>query len=298
MSNPKKVFNPKKFVKSRITGPVSEEDVIKIKQSYDLIDADGSNQISSEEIFDFFKKNLKVSASQTKIIQDLLTELDEDKSNSIEFKEYLDFMSGVYDENSPNIAFRNLLNKAVEAALKPKVIAVERQKAKTALRSGKKTNFDAQKYVTGTLSIETILELKRAFELLDADESGVVSPKEIIEAFDKYNIMKGDKIIYQVLGDLDKDYSGGLDFEEFLRFMTKKVDSRDTRGEILKSFKYFDANDDGKITWEELKQVALHLGEEMTDDEVREMFRRADLDDDGLITEDDFYNIVTGTGYY
>lgn len=298
MSKTKKAFNPKKFVKSRLTGPISEEDVLKIKQSYDLIDANGNNEISSEEIFDFFKKNLKISGSQTKIIQDLLNELDEDSSDSIEFKEYLDFMSGVYDENSPNIAFRNLLNKAVEAALKPKVISAERPKAKVALRAGKKANFDLEKYVTGTLSLETIMELKRAFDLLDADESGVVSPKEIIEAFEKYNIMKGDKIIYQVLGELDKDYSGGLDFEEFLRFMTKKIDGRDTREEILKGFKYFDANDDGKITWEELKKVALHLGEEMTDDEVREMFRKADLDDDGLITEDDFYNIVTGTGYY
>jgi len=66
----------------------------------------------------------------------------------------------------------------------------------------------------------------------------------------------------------------------------------------LKVFKFYDNNDNQKISWEELKKVAQYLGEEMTDEEIQAMFKKADLDDDGFVTAEDFYNIITGKGYY
>ena len=67
---------------------------------------------------------------------------------------------------------------------------------------------------------------------------------------------------------------------------------------LLKVFKFYDANDNQKVSWEELKKVAQYLGEEMTDEEIQAMFKKADLDDDGFVTSEDFYNIITGKGYY
>ena len=36
----------------------------------------------------------------------------------------------------------------------------------------------------------------------------------------------------------------------------------------------------------------------MTDEELEHMFRKADLEDKGYVTQDDFFNIMTGKGYY
>ena len=53
-----------------------------------------------------------------------------------------------------------------------------------------------------------------------------------------------------------------------------------------------------KINPSELKQVAIDLGEDLTDAEIQNMFERADLDDDGFVTLDDFYNIMTHKVYW
>ena len=158
--------------------------------------------------------------------------------------------------------------------------------------------FNPDDYVKLSVSRDEVLEIKKAFDLLDTDKSGSISPNEIREQFDKLGLLSNSKVLYQVLGELDEDHSGGIDFNEFFSFLTAKVNEKDKKEEIVKLFKFFDDNDNGKIQWAELKRVAQYLGEEMTDEEIHHMFDKADLDDDGFITKDDFYNIVTGKGYY
>ena len=45
--------------------------------------------------------------------------------------------------------------------------------------------------------------------------------------------------------------------------------------ELEDAFSLFDVNGDGVITLEELKQVALDLGEDMTEEELKEMLKGA-----------------------
>lgn len=90
----------------------------------------------------------------------------------------------------------------------------------------------------------------------------------------------------------------GIDFEEFLKMATSKVSTKDSRADIQKVFNLYDWNKEGRITFDELKRVALDLGEEMTDEEVMSMFKKADIDDDGFVSFDDFYNIMTGRVYW
>ena len=142
--------------------------------------------------------------------------------------------------------------------------------------------------------------MKKAFDLLDEDGSGVVAPNEIQKYFEKMGKMTKNRLIYQLLKDMDKDNSGGIDFDEFVKFITQRVGDKDPnlRDEIAEIFAFFDNNGNGKVSWTELKIVAQFLGEEMSDDELKEMFVKADLDDDGFVTVDDFMNIWTGQGYY
>merc|ERR1711918_99352 len=99
--------------------------------------------------------------------------------------------------------------------------------------------------------------------------------------------------IYQMIGDIDKDGSSSIDFEEFLDMMTAKMSDKDTREDIQKVFNLFDDDQTGHITLRNLKRVAKELGETMSDAELMEMIERADTDGDGEISPEEFYAIMT-----
>ena len=104
-----------------------------------------------------------------------------------------------------------------------------------------------------------------------------------------------NQTIYQMIGDIDKDGSGSIDFEEFLDMMTAKMSDKDSREDIMKVFNLFDDDQSGKISLRNLKRVAKELGETMTDAELLEMIERADNDQDGEINFEEFYAIIIFT---
>ena len=69
-------------------------------------------------------------------------------------------------------------------------------------------------------------------------------------------IQSHQKMIYQILAELDQDNSGGMDFDEFFKMATTKQPMRETKADIYRAFNLFDLNREGKITFEELKRVS------------------------------------------
>ena len=179
------------------------------------------------------------------------------------------------------------------------------------------------------LSEEEIEEIREAFNLFDTDGSGTIDPKELKAAMQSLGLARRAKrflggrraeilhwstsrrrfrrgktkraagfeaknqTIYQMIGDIDKDNDGSIDFEEFLDMMTAKMSDKDTREDIQKVFNLFDDDQTGRITLRNLKRVAKELGETMSDAELMEMIERADTDQDGEISPDEFYGIMT-----
>ena len=73
------------------------------------------------------------------------------------------------------------------------------------------------------LSKEEIEEIKEAFNLFDTDGSGTIDPKELKSAMQSLGFEAKNATIYQMIGDIDKDGSGSIDFDEFLDMMTAKM---------------------------------------------------------------------------
>ena len=103
--------------------------------------------------------------------------------------------------------------------------------------------FNADDYATMTIPREEVIDIKTAFDVFDADLSGILDPRELAQSFVDLGFTSGsNKFVYQILAELDDDQSGGIDFAEFLRLATAKIGDKDSRPEINKVFKSFDPN--------------------------------------------------------
>ena len=114
--------------------------------------------------------------------------------------------------------------------------------AKQQPKTAEKKQWRAEDYVTLTVPIEEVKDIKMAFDIFDGDLSGVVDPQELKNAFVSLGFGGQNKFVYQILAELDDDQSGGIDFAEFLRLATTKSSDKDSRAEVDKIFASFDIN--------------------------------------------------------
>lgn len=91
---------------------------------------------------------------------------------------------------------------------------------------------------------------------------------------------------------------GKVSLEQFVMVMARKFEEKGTREEIMKAFSLFDADNTGRITFENLKQVAAELGETIDDQEIQEMIAEADRDGDGGVDREEFFRIMRKTCLY
>lgn len=87
-NDPKKdEFNPKKYEKNGLT----EDEVLEIKEAFDLFDNDKSGEIDIEELKQALK-NLGIDA-KNQTLQNMMTDLDKNQSGKIDFEEFIDMMT-------------------------------------------------------------------------------------------------------------------------------------------------------------------------------------------------------------
>ena len=86
-----------------------------------------------------------------------------------------------------------------------------------------------------------------------------------------------------------------ISFDEFILIVTKYVNSRDEKKEIIKAFTVFDEDQTGKISFKNLRNATDNLGLAFSDNDIREMIEEADFDNDGEVSADEFYQIMKKT---
>ena len=78
-----------------------------------------------------------------------------------------------------------------------------------------------------------------------------------------------------------------------------KMSERNSSTELENAFSLFDTDGDGLISFEDLKNVAVELGEDMTDEELREMISNGATkgEKDGAVTQSGFFSILNRSNH-
>lgn len=141
-------------------------------------------------------------------------------------------------------------------------------------------------------------EIREAFDLFDTDGSGTIDAKELKVAMRALGFEPSKEEIRKLIAEIDKDGNAQVDFSEFLVMMTTKMGERDSTEEMIKAFRLFDDDETGKISFRNLKRVAMELGESISDEELQEMIDEADRDGDGEVSQEEFIGIMEKTNLF
>ncbi|KFZ63495.1 Calmodulin, striated muscle, partial [Antrostomus carolinensis] len=109
------------------------------------------------------------------------------------------------------------------------------------------------------LSEEKIAEFKEAFSLFDRDGDGCITTKELGTVMRSLGQNPTEAELQDMVGEVDADGSGTIDFPEFLSLMARKMRDTDSEEEIREAFRVFDKDGNGYISAAELRHVMTNL---------------------------------------
>ncbi|KAF8364033.1 cal-8 [Pristionchus pacificus] len=135
-------------------------------------------------------------------------------------------------------------------------------------------------------------ELREIFKEMDKNGDGRITSEELecalVQVGEKPTTLK----IREMMAQADTDGNGCIEIDEFLSVLKKQLINPDEERELKEVFRFFDRNGDGLISVEELSQVMMGLGEELTLTECKAMIREGDLDNDGMIDFREFICLI------
>ena len=103
------------------------------------------------------------------------------------------------------------------------------------------------------LDEEQITEFKEAFTVFDENGDGVITTKELGNVMKTLGQNPTEAELQHMVGEVDADGNGTIDFPEFLTMMARKMKDTDTEEEIIEAFKVFDKDGNGFISSAELR---------------------------------------------
>lgn len=96
----------------------------------------------------------------------------------------------------------------------------------------------------------------------------------------------------------DKDGSGHIEKGEFISLMAKIIHQKNQKEEIKKTFRFYDNDDDGKITVKNLQEAAdlLDMEDKVTMLSLNKMIEMGDPKNKGYIKLDGFLKVMLDIG--
>ncbi|KAL6506152.1 Calcium-dependent protein kinase 17 [Orobanche gracilis] len=148
----------------------------------------------------------------------------------------------------------------------------------------------ALRVIAGCLSEEEIMGLKEMFKGMDTDSSGTITLEELKQGLAKQGTKLSEYEAKQLMEAADADGNGTIDYEEFIT-ATMHMNRMDREEHLYTAFQYFDKDNSGYITIEELEQALREFGMDDGKD-IKEIINEVDADHDGRINYDEFASMM------
>lgn len=176
------------------------------------------------------------------------------------------------------------LREGGEASDKPIDSAVlSRMKQFRAMNKLKKL---ALKVIAESLSEDEIKGLRAMFTNMDTDKSGTITYEELKSGLARLGSKLTEAEVKQLMEAADVDGNGTIDYIEFITAtMHRHKIEKDEH--LFKAFRYFDKDESGFITMDELETAMKDygMGDEAT---IKEIISEVDTDNDGRINYEEF----------
>ncbi|KAI3816311.1 hypothetical protein L1987_16004 [Smallanthus sonchifolius] len=139
-------------------------------------------------------------------------------------------------------------------------------------------------------STEEIKGLKQMFKNMDTDRSGSITYDELKTGLSKLGSRLSEAEMQQLMEAADVDKNGTIDYIEFVT-ATMHRHKLDREENLRKAFDFFDNDNSGYITRDELKHSMTQYG--MGDEEtINEVLDDVDTDKDGKINYEEFVTMM------
>ncbi|CAO1425950.1 unnamed protein product [Diamesa serratosioi] len=136
--------------------------------------------------------------------------------------------------------------------------------------------------------------LKNAFDAFDQEKKGSIDTTMVGTILSMLGHQLDDKMLAEIIREVDDDGSGELEFEEFVqlaaRFMVEE-DAEAMQQELKEAFRLYDKEGNGYITTAVLKEILRELDETLCNDDLDD---EIDADGSGTIDFDEFMEVMTG----
>lgn len=139
--------------------------------------------------------------------------------------------------------------------------------------------------------------LRNAFNAFDQEKKGCIGTQMVGTILSMLGHQLDDKLLKEIIDEVDADGSGELEFEEFVtlaaRFLVEE-DAEAMQQELKEAFRLYDKEGNGYITTQVLREILKELDDNLTNDDLDMMIEEIDSDGSGTVDFDEFMEVMTG----
>ena len=139
--------------------------------------------------------------------------------------------------------------------------------------------------------------IKQAFDMFDKDKSGSIDARELQIAMLALGVEVTIDEAQIIIQQFDEDHNQKIDYGEFENMIIEKIvylikAEKDPLQELRKAFRWYDSDEDGYISLEDLKVTCKMLNVDWDEEKLIELIECADKDHDKKISEDEFLRVM------
>lgn len=133
---------------------------------------------------------------------------------------------------------------------------------------------------------------RQAFSLFDKSGSGTISKTELTALLRTMGQNPTDSEVNDMINEVDVDGSGVVEFEEFVNFFARLMKNLNPQNEVREAFRRFDPDNEGSIGIQELRYILSNLPVKVSEEEVNAMLEAGDANKDGKISFEEFREMI------